>query len=234
MDHSDFSYYGTISTVNYGATGDANFVGCISVFPSGSSTSVPGRQQLANGFLVSTEVTGPITMWAQALTIEYRLNDLALYPALTSSTSSTWSIASTSHAKPSSVLATATASATATTTSVSSETIPTSIVRASSTSEPSSQPKTPGLSAAAQAGIGISVSFAGVALLIVGFCFWKIRRRLQAERRGPLNPYIDHKPIPLSDGPSRPASVKSPTRTIHQLPTSPEPSELYGSAWQKP
>ncbi|KAK8205700.1 hypothetical protein IWZ01DRAFT_529154 [Phyllosticta capitalensis] len=237
--YSSFSYYGTISTINYGGTNAENFVGCISTLPAGNVTRVPGLYDQHS--LSTTQVTGPITLWAQALTIEYRLNDLALFPALTSSESSVVSTSSAvAAATPSSTFATATSAVT-----TSASTLP---------SHTSSKTSTPDLSTGAKAGIGIGVTLSALALLLAIFCAWKVLCRRELGSRASQNLHIDHKPLPLSDRPWRNVSIKSTDHIIHQLPADrepvelygrtldrpiyqlsaePEPSELYGSTWQK-
>jgi hypothetical protein len=85
------------------------FAGCLSMFPSGSTTTVPGRT--ASTDLATTTVTGPLTMWAQPITVEYQPSDLKYF---TVSDSTVSSAAATGQASISTVTATSTPPSTST------------------------------------------------------------------------------------------------------------------------
>ncbi|KAJ5950231.1 uncharacterized protein N7479_008644 [Penicillium vulpinum] len=61
------------------------FAGCISNFPSSSSTIVTARQVEKE----STQVVGPITMWGQAIQIQLQDSDSSLFVSTTTTTTET-------------------------------------------------------------------------------------------------------------------------------------------------
>ncbi|KAJ6058184.1 uncharacterized protein N7446_007767, partial [Penicillium canescens] len=138
---SNFEYL----TVSMGE--DSTYAGCTSMLPSDSSTIVTVRQVSGE----STQVSGPITMWAQPIQIQLQATDASLFTTATSTSAS----ASNS--------ATATATSTSTSTSTSASGAPSS----SSGS---------GLSQGASIGIGVGVGVGG-ALIIAVLAFWFFRRR---------------------------------------------------------
>lgn len=187
--YEDYTYTGLISTINFGDSSDRVFAGCTSSFPDGSVTSVSGRIQFSNGnFLKSTVVTGPVTMWAQPITIKYQFKDLAIYPALTSST-----------VQPSS-------------TATSLTPVPTAspAPKVSSSSTPSPALGGPGLSSGAKAGIGIGTAAVAVALLALILFFWRSRRREKTRKKNSASNTQDLQcDVPIQ---SRPPDVDSGPR----------------------
>jgi beta-lactamase regulating signal transducer with metallopeptidase domain len=113
------------------------------MLPSDSSTIVTVRQVSGE----STQVSGPITMWAQPIQIQLQATDSSLFTTATSTSAS----------------ASNSATATATSTSTSASGAPSS----SSSS---------GLSQGASIGIGVGVGVGG-ALIIAALAFWFFRRR---------------------------------------------------------
>ncbi|KAI3135849.1 hypothetical protein CBS147325_7574 [Penicillium roqueforti] len=145
---SAFSYYEE-------ARGDSEtFAGCLSRLPSGSSTSVTVRQNST-----STEVSGPITMWAQAIQIELQASDLSLFVS-------------------------ATTTPTTTTTSSDTSSVPTSSATASSTPTSSTAPSTgsSGMSTGAKIGVGVGVGAGGL-IILVALVFWLFRRRQNNQKK---------------------------------------------------
>ncbi|KAI3009023.1 hypothetical protein CBS147346_2458 [Aspergillus niger] len=141
---SGFSYF---TELEYQALGTLTYAGCISTLPSSSSTIVTVRQTD-----ISTQVTGPITMWAQPIRIEVQATDVSLFVTTTSTSSST---ASTTVAEP------------ASTNSIVS---PTSTATESSSAENASN----GLSTGAEVGIGVGVGV-GALCLLIGIAFLILR-----------------------------------------------------------
>ncbi|KAI9374065.1 hypothetical protein BJX61DRAFT_344544 [Aspergillus egyptiacus] len=79
---SGFGY--TTEVLKYGNGGSDMLAGCTSTFPQERSTIIPVRQQTT-----STQVVGPVTMWAQPITVALESEDSYLFvPPTTSSTSS--------------------------------------------------------------------------------------------------------------------------------------------------
>ncbi|KAK7568898.1 hypothetical protein IWX91DRAFT_128311 [Phyllosticta citricarpa] len=217
--YSDFSYT---------RTGD--LAGCVSMYPYDFSTAVTGWAQLVGQSSVNTTVvTGPMTMWAQAMTIQYREADLTQYPALTSSSAAS----STSNAAAAGATATS-VSATATT----AEAKPKATTVSSPSQSPSSKKDSDGLPTNVKAILSVSVSLAGIAVVVLVILGTKMRRRKKEDRKS-LESHHSNKKVPLSDGASRTASTKSldssiqqlPDHEVYQLPAEPEPSELHGSNW---
>jgi hypothetical protein len=86
LPSSGFTYFTQTTTPNYitGAT-PTEFAGCLSLFPTSSVTAVPARD--GNTDLTSITVEGPLTMWAQPITVIYRNEDVSLFALPTDMTS---------------------------------------------------------------------------------------------------------------------------------------------------
>ncbi|BCS22996.1 uncharacterized protein APUU_31221A [Aspergillus puulaauensis] len=150
---SDFGY--TTEVLKYGDGGSDTYAGCTSVFSKGSSTIVPVRQETT-----STRVIGPVTMWAQPITVALESSDTSLFVPPTSSTPS-----------------------------VARETSTTPTPRPSSTDDTSSdsaESSSGQLSSSAGIGIGVGVGVGGFAILAaVGLWLWrsrKIKRRREQDQ----------------------------------------------------
>lgn len=126
----------------------AIYAGCVSSFPSSSSTIVSARAAQDNQ---GTQVHGPIIMWAQPITVQLQSSDSSLFVT----TSSTASTADSSGPQPTTTTANTTTSQTVT---------------------PSQTPSSTGLSAGAKAGIGVGVGIGGVAIFVLLF-LWVSRNR---------------------------------------------------------
>ncbi|KAJ6082943.1 hypothetical protein N7467_007078 [Penicillium canescens] len=191
---SNFEYL----TVSMGE--DSTYAGCTSMLPSGSSTIVTVRQVSGE----STQVSGPITMWAQPIQIQLQATDASLFTTATSTSAS----ASNS--------ATATATSTSTSTSTSASGAPSS----SSGS---------GLSQGASIGIGVGVGLGG-ALIIAALAFWFFRRRKTKKNMDPSYQRAGHPEASELGGSSQqtaPESVGTHTRSTN-------PSELAADQGPKP
>ncbi|KAJ5480525.1 hypothetical protein N7530_006034 [Penicillium desertorum] len=137
---SDFSYYEE-------DRGRSTYAGCISSLPSSSSTIVTVRQVESE----STQVIGPVTMWAQPIQIQLQASDESLFVSATTTTSSD-------------------------TSSGSSET-PTQTGPADpTTSDTDTGGESSGLSTGASIGIGVGVGVGGL-IVIAALAFWLFRRR---------------------------------------------------------
>ncbi|WPH02113.1 Hypothetical protein R9X50_00496800 [Acrodontium crateriforme] len=89
---TQFSYMVTFSSINYFST-SAEFEGCISTYNANANpTTVYARSN--NADLNTTVVSGPITMWAQPISVAYQTSDLALFTTTTSTSSSSASASS--------------------------------------------------------------------------------------------------------------------------------------------
>ncbi|KAJ5284557.1 hypothetical protein N7505_002537 [Penicillium chrysogenum] len=137
---SDFSYYEE-------DRGRSTFAGCISSLPSSSSTIVTVRQVESE----STQVIGPVTMWAQPIQIQLQASDESLFVSATTTTSSETSPGS---------------SATPTQTGPADPT----------TSDTDTGTESSGLSTGASIGIGVGVGVGGL-VVIAALAFWLFRRR---------------------------------------------------------
>jgi hypothetical protein len=174
------------------------------MLPSDSSTIVTVRQVSGE----STQVSGPITMWAQPIQIQLQATDSSLFTTATSTSAS----ASNS--------ATATATATSTSTSASGA--------------PSSSSGS-GLSQGASIGIGVGVGVGG-ALIIAALAFWFFRRRKMKKNMDPSYQRAGHPEASELGGSSQqtaPGSVGTHTRSTNPselaADQAPKPvHELYG------
>ncbi|KAL4991442.1 hypothetical protein BDW68DRAFT_151967 [Aspergillus falconensis] len=153
---SDFDYYTSIQT--YGDGGSDTFAGCTSMYPRSNSTIIPVRQETT-----STQVVGPVTMWAQPITVALESSDSSLFvPPTTSSTAS---------------IASETATSTTTTTTAGPERTSSANETDSDSATESSRPEieetsSGGLSTGAGVGIGVGVGVGGLAVFAaVGLWF---------------------------------------------------------------
>lgn len=80
----DYSYY--TSTMLYSNLPSAIYAGCLSTLPSSSSTIVSVRDPKSNQ---GTQVSGPLTMWAQPISIQLQATDSSLFVSATSTSDST-------------------------------------------------------------------------------------------------------------------------------------------------
>ncbi|CAG8184193.1 unnamed protein product [Penicillium salamii] len=168
---SDFEY---LTILTRGGT----FAGCTSMFPKTSSTIVTVRQVSAE----STQVSGPITMWAQPIEVHLQESDSSLFVSATTTSNS--------------------ASPTGTQTSTSGSATPTGGDSGSGDSSSS------GLSTGASIGIGVGVGV-GALIILAGLGFWFFRRR-QAKKSSVSNPpYVSVNPEPSELGGSSQAAASS-------------------------
>ena len=85
---SGYSYSTTYSTIaNFPESGSMLFAGCVSTYAGNVATTVSARS--ADSALNMTAVSGPITMWAQPITVEYQQSDTSLFVTSTSPPTST-------------------------------------------------------------------------------------------------------------------------------------------------
>jgi LPXTG-motif cell wall-anchored protein len=149
---SGFSYYTTLTTVNFFSSSSIIFAGCVSIYPeSNGPTTVRARANDSD--LATTAISGPVTMWGQPVMVEFQQKDLTLF-STSVSTSSTRS-------------ATASPSATTKQAAVTSTAPPT----------PGTNPNS-GLSTGAKAGIGVGIAIG--ALFLLGVAFFFLRRKRKA------------------------------------------------------
>jgi hypothetical protein len=156
---SGFTYFTQTTTPNFitGATPTA-FAGCLSLFPSSSVTAVPARD--GNTDLTSITIEGPLTMWAQPITVIYREEDVSLFTLPTNMTTS----------------------ATAGPTMSSIGRIATSTSTSMSTPAPAPQPSKP-LPGSVIGGIGIAAGIGAFILLTCIFILARRRYRAQNQTR---------------------------------------------------
>jgi hypothetical protein len=152
----------TYSSINYAAT-NAQFDGCISTYPAGAGyTTVLGRAN--NIDLNTTSVTGPLTMWAQPISVAFKQADIALFTTTTSSSSSASTASVTGGPTTNTAPLTSTSSTSSTGTAISS-------AGNNATANYTSQ----GLSGGAIAGIVIGA--AAIVGLIIGLAIFLVFRR---------------------------------------------------------
>ncbi|RAK97948.1 uncharacterized protein BO80DRAFT_413601 [Aspergillus ibericus CBS 121593] len=148
--YSSFTYY---TELVYQADGSWTYAGCLSNLPSSSSIIVTDRESD-----ISTQITGPVTMWAQPIKIELQASDSSLFVSA-STISTTTAAVNTTIADPAS-------SNTATTS-------------APATSSVASSGSDNGISSGAAIGVGIGAGVAA-ALILAGVCYlilWHRRAR---------------------------------------------------------
>jgi Tfp pilus assembly protein FimV len=167
----------TYSTIDNIASSSATFYGCVSTFGSDGSggTSVPARD---GDELNSTYVSGPISMWAQPISVAQRAQDLSLF-----TTSAAITTSSTT-----SSLSSATARSSGST--VASQTAP------PSSSQTSAAPSAGASQPASASGSGISTgAIAGIAIggvlllaLVAGSVLFLRRRKRKSSQPPPSAP----------------------------------------------
>jgi hypothetical protein len=155
-----FSYYTTLTTINFFESSSVIFAGCVSIYPkSNIPTAVQARANDTD--LTTTTITGPVTMWGQPVMVEFQKEDLSLFSTSTSTSSSTTASPSATRTQPA---ATSPVSAT-----------------------PSTKPNI-GLSTGAKVGIGVGVAIAVLLLLGVGIFFLRRKRKARSSREIPVEP----------------------------------------------
>ncbi|KLJ11386.1 hypothetical protein EMPG_09691 [Blastomyces silverae] len=162
---SDYIYFTTLTTINF-YSAPTIFAGCISTFPESSTTTVLARSGQES--LVHSAVTGPITMWGQAIVVQFQSKDLSLYTdATTTSASSTGTTASETSTQP-------------------NPSQPANEDQPSPTSPPSSLPPSgdgnqPGLSTGAK--VGIAIGAVGAVAILIAIVFFIRRSRSRNRNR---------------------------------------------------
>ncbi|CAI7609169.1 unnamed protein product [Penicillium palitans] len=198
---SHFSYYEELRDSS------TTFGGCISEFPSSSSTIVTVRQVTEE----STQVNGPVTMWAQPIQIELRASDRSLFVSATTTSDTTTSGQTT-------------ATTSSTQTGPASPASPTPANPAA----PGTGTETSGLSTGARIGVGVGVGAAGL-IIIAALAFWLFRRRQNKGEKSLSD-------APSSLGGSHPeaselgGSTQFGANPSYQRPEHGTPSEIGGSS----
>ncbi|KAE8377053.1 hypothetical protein BDV26DRAFT_220396 [Aspergillus bertholletiae] len=145
----------------------AIYAGCISTFPSTSSTIVTVRQDPKR----STQVKGPITMWAQPITVELQSSDSSLFVSATPTATATSFTSDVSSILP--------------TTAHSTTALPTETANPEAKSSGSS-----GISTGAGIGIGVGAGVGGIIILTaIGLWFWRRRRRANRNLTSMTDPF---------------------------------------------
>ncbi|KAF4769885.1 hypothetical protein HAV15_011679 [Penicillium sp. str.  len=197
---SHFSYYEELRDSS------TTFGGCISEFPSSSSTIVTVRQVSQE----STQVNGPVTMWAQPIQIELQASDKSLFVSATTTSDTT--------------LTTATTSSTQTGPASPNPATPTS----PNPADPGTGTETSGLSTGARIGVGVGVGAAGL-IIIAALAFWLFRRR---QNKG--NKTLPDTPSSLGGSHPEASELGGSTQfgasPSYQRPGHGTPSELGGSS----
>ncbi|KAJ9489921.1 hypothetical protein VN97_g3359 [Penicillium thymicola] len=142
---SDFSY------IEEPRDSTTTFGGCVSEFPSSSSTIVTVRQVSQE----STQVNGPVTMWAQPIQIELQASDKSLFVSATTTSDTTTSDSSPQTGPASPNPATP---------------------KPANPAAPGTGTESSGLSTGARIGVGVGVGAAGL-IIIAALAFWLFRRR---------------------------------------------------------
>ncbi|OQD61090.1 hypothetical protein PENPOL_c018G00220 [Penicillium polonicum] len=191
---SNFSYYEEPreSTTTYG--------GCISHFPSSSSTIVTVRQVSQE----STQVNGPVTMWAQPIQIELQASDISLFVSATTTSDTTTSSTQTGAASPNPATPTP-----------------------ANPAAPDTGTETSGLSTGARIGVGVGVGAAGL-IIIAALAFWLFRRRQNKGQKSlPDTSSLGGSHPEASE---LGGSTQFGANSSYQLPGHATPSELGGSS----
>ncbi|KAL1305375.1 hypothetical protein AAFC00_002269 [Neodothiora populina] len=183
---SNFVYTSSIGGVNEDQA-SAGYYGCTSMYSNVGATTVfaevDGFSSISDGTATMfARVTGPVTMWAQPITVAFQPPDLSLF-SITSTVSNTAASASISSSSSSPMTTTKPSIASSTAISSAASTSPTgSSSSTTSSSSPSStppttttQPPNPGLSVGAIAGIVISAS-AVLATIIGAAIYFRSKR----------------------------------------------------------
>ncbi|PWY87551.1 hypothetical protein BO70DRAFT_332532 [Aspergillus heteromorphus CBS 117.55] len=216
---SDFTYYTTPTTVGDLISTNVVFAGCLSMYPaSDGSTSVPCRNDTAK--TCNTVVSGPITMWAQPITVAFNKEQASAYNSITASPSST-SASSLSTQSPAAAAAAYSTIAQSTSTST--------------TTPLQDESKNTGLSTGAKIGIGIGIAVAVLLLLNFTALFWYRRYRKAKAAHGKedisyLRQYRQPGVVELHSA-HRPPEMDAPNRCEMAAPagmTYRDRVELYG------
>lgn len=193
---SDFAY-----------TVEGSYPGCISTLASTNSMLVTIRQETGD----STEITGPVTMWGQPISILWEQKDLSLFVSATTTSASSTDSTTASETTAAS-LSTASAS--------------TASTIAAAESDSSSGGSSGGLSTGAGIGIGVGVGVAGVAGL-AALALWFFMRK-KRNQKNPLEtpdaPNVFYNP----QGPNAPYALPVNARVPPSQPY--RPTELDGYA----
>ena len=160
----------TVSSQNFGNT-TLLYQGCASTYPAQSGSTVVANR-VGQCDLTTTTITGPITMWAQPLYVEYRKQDLSLFSTSSPTTTTT---SSSSAVQPSSAASSAISA-------------PTS----SSSNGSDTNPSNNGLSTGAKAAIGVGAALG--ALVILSAIFFSFMRSRRSNKQRQPNPWPPHQP----------------------------------------
>lgn len=173
--------------VNSSGSGSVEFQGCLSTFPLGSTTTVQARTEDSN--LTSTQITGPVTMWGQPITVQYQRADATTVSTTTPGVFPTSTLSIITPQAPSGLTFQP---------SIDLSTISTSNIPSSTMLVPTISSTTrAGLGPGAKAGIGFGVTAMSLALVSVGGLFlWrrriekkaKAKARARKLRRATINP----------------------------------------------
>ncbi|KAJ5519630.1 hypothetical protein N7463_000083 [Penicillium fimorum] len=204
---SDFTYYQEKRDLQ------TTFAGCLSELPSSSSTIVTVHQVDEE----STQVSGPMTMWAQAIQVELQASDKSLFVSTTTTTATTDTKTSTS----------------STQTGLTVPAVP-DIPEPAAPSPAAPSPAAPdtgtepsGLSTGAKIGVGVGVGAAGL-IVLVALLFWFFRRRQQKGQEAipdTTSSYGSHPEVSeLGE------STQADPNMLYQCPGHGTPSEPSGSS----
>ncbi|KAJ5247335.1 hypothetical protein N7468_002318 [Penicillium chermesinum] len=140
------------------------FDGCVSTYPKGSTTVIH-----TDGATSKTTITGPVTMWAQPIVVQFQSSDLSLFSTSTPVVAMT---SSTPSASPGSKTISSPA---VTQTNLATSTSSSGSASAGSTSADSTSADSSGLSSGASIGLGVGVGVGGAAL-VAALAMWFYRR----------------------------------------------------------
>ncbi|KNG83012.1 hypothetical protein ANOM_009596 [Aspergillus nomiae NRRL 13137] len=178
----------------------AIYAGCISTFPSTTSTIVTVRQDPKK----STQVQGPITMWAQPITIQLQSSDLSLFVSATPTTAAS---------------STSDAPSTQPTTAHHTTAPPTATASGETTSSGSS-----GISTGAGIGIGVGAGVGGlIVLTAIGLWFFRRRRRANKNLTSMTDPFGSqgmpgyHRARKINADPAELDTSARQSQNIHEL-----------------
>ncbi|KAL2831112.1 hypothetical protein BDW59DRAFT_158057 [Aspergillus cavernicola] len=174
---SDFSYYTTLTTPN-GFDNTMMFAGCVSTYPMASpATAVLAR---AGNFDTTTStVSGPITMWAQPMTVAYEEDDLSLFITTTTTTTTPTTTPTSTERE----LETPSSS------NPTTSSMPSSTETNATNAPPSTDGSSSKLSTGAKAGIGAGAAAGG--LIIIALLFLLYRRSRQNNAENAASPGIN-------------------------------------------
>lgn len=167
----NYSYFSTLTTVNHFSQVTV-FAGCISTFPESSITTVLTRSGAEK--LEQAVVTGPISMWGQAIIVQFRSKDLSLFISASTTSSTTPSLSPSPSSSPSRA-------------PNNDQPSPTSPPAASPPFDDNNQ--SPGLSSGAKAGVAIGAVSAVVLLIALVLFIRRSRRRSRRRNNLLINPH---------------------------------------------